>query len=191
MQQLLQEIRKCTVCKDHLELGPKPVMVAHKKARIAIIGQAPGTKVHATGIPWNDPSGRQLRKWLQVSDEEFYNEELFAIVPMGFCYPGKGKSGDLPPRSECAPLWHERLFDKMPNLECIILIGQYAQQYYLKEAFKKNLTETVKAFDEYVPRYLVFPHPSPRNRFWMKKNPWFELDVLPYYQTVIQKLLDK
>ena len=127
MDGLLKEIRACAVCKEHLVLGPRPIVAAHPDARIVIIGQAPGTKVHATGVPWDDPSGRQLRKWLNVSDEVFYDEKQIALVPMGFCYPGKGKSGDLPPRPECAPLWHERLMHSLPNLELIILIGMYAQ----------------------------------------------------------------
>ena len=144
MKNLLSNIKECEVCKEHLPLGPRPVLRASVKSKIIIIGQAPGTKVHKTGIPWDDPSGKQLRKWLNVSDAAFYNEEKFAIVPMGFCYPGKGKSGDLPPRSECAPLWHQQVLDKMPNVELILLIGMYAQKYYLKERAKKTLTETVK-----------------------------------------------
>jgi len=139
MDQLLSKIRNCIHCKEHLPLGPRPIVAAHPASKIAIIGQAPGTKVHQTGIPWDDPSGRQLRKWLGVTDEQFYNEQLFALIPMGFCYPGKGKSGDLPPRPECAPLWHESLVKQMPSLKLIILIGQYAQNYYLGNTMKRNL----------------------------------------------------
>lgn len=179
MEQLLSQIRSCTHCKEHLPLGPRPIVAAHPESKIIIIGQAPGTKVHQTGIPWDDPSGKQLRNWLGVSDEQFYNERLFAIVPMGFCYPGKGKSGDLPPRPECAPQWHARLMEQMPNLKLTILIGQYAQKHYLGNNMKSNLTETVKNYEEYLPDYFALPHPSPRNRFWLSNNPWFEEEVLP------------
>ena len=185
MQELLSEIKKCTICSKHLDLGPRPVVKAHRDAKVVIIGQAPGTKVHASGIPWDDASGKQLRKWMNVTDEEFYDVTKFAIVPMGFCYPGKGKSGDLPPRKECAPQWHQLLFDQMPNLELIILIGMYAQGYYLKGKAKKTLTETVRNYQEHLPKYLVLPHPSPRNRFWLIKNSWFEKEVIPELQKMI------
>lgn len=191
MESLLSDIKSCQVCEAHLPLGPRPVVTAHPEATIAIIGQAPGTKVHQSGIPWDDASGKQLRKWLAISDELFYDETKIAIVPMGFCYPGKGKSGDLPPRKECAPLWHQPLFDQMPNLQFIILIGQYAQKYYLQDTMKSNLTETVRNFSEYLPRYLPLPHPSPRNRFWLTKNPWFEKDVIPVLRQLTAPLLDE
>lgn len=178
MKELLSEIRACEVCKAHLPLGPRPIVAAHLDAKIIIIGQAPGTKVHETGVPWDDPSGKQLRKWLGVSDAVFYDETKIALVPMGFCYPGKGKGGDLPPRTECAPLWHQKLWDSMPNLKLIILIGTYAQKYYLKNEMEKNLTETVKAYHKYAPKYFPLPHPSPRNRFWLTNNPWFEEKVV-------------
>lgn len=178
MEQLLIKIRACEVCSEYLPLGPRPIVAAHSNAKIIIIGQAPGIKVHETGVPWDDPSGKQLRKWLDVSDEVFYDETKIALVPMGFCYPGKGKGGDLPPRKECTPLWHQQLWDSMPNLEFIILIGTYAQNYYLKEKMGKNLTETVRAYPKYLPKYFPLPHPSPRNRFWLTKNPWFENKVL-------------
>ncbi len=189
MKQLLKQIKNCTICEPHLALGANPVLRASKSSKIVIIGQAPGTRVHKTGIPWNDPSGVQLRKWLNVSEETFYNEKLFAIIPMGFCYPGKGKSGDLPPRKECAPTWHEPLFNLMPNLEMLILIGMYAQNYYLKNEAKQTLTETVKNYQEYLPNYFVLPHPSPRNRLWQKKNPWFEKEVVPKLQETIRFLV--
>lgn len=189
MQKLLSEIRSCQVCSEHLPLGPRPIVKAHQNSKIVIIGQAPGTKVHETGVPWDDPSGRQLRKWLDVTDEEFYDETKFALVPMGFCYPGKGKSGDLPPRSECAPLWHKSLFDHMPNLQLIIVIGIYAQANYLKDKKEKNLTETVRTYHNYLPTHFPLPHPSPRNRFWLKKNPWFETEVVPTLQTEVAKIL--
>ncbi|MBA4745207.1 MAG: uracil-DNA glycosylase family protein [Muricauda sp.] len=179
MDELLSKIRNCSHCEEHLPLGPRPIVAAHPKSKIAIIGQAPGTKVHQTGIPWDDPSGKQLRKWLNVTDEQFYDEQLFALIPMGFCYPGKGKSGDLPPRPECAPLWHKALVNQMSDLKLTILIGQYAQKYYLGNTMKRNLTETVNNYREYLPDCIVLPHPSPRNRFWLSKNPWFDKDVLP------------
>lgn len=189
MENLLQNIKQCDICKSHLPLGPRPVVVAHPESKIIIIGQAPGTKVHASGIPWDDPSGRQLRKWLNVTGEQFYDETKFAIVPMGFCYPGKGKTGDLPPRLECAPQWHKPLLDKMPNVELVLLIGMYAQKYYLKKEAKRTLTETVANYNQYLPKYLPLPHPSPRNRFWLTKNPWFDVEVLPELQRRVKELL--
>lgn len=189
MENLLHEIRQCNICSKHLPLGPRPVVSAHRESRIVIVGQAPGAKVHNSGIPWDDASGKQLRKWLDVSDVDFYDEKKFAIVPMGFCYPGKGKSGDLPPRKECAPQWHEQLFDKMPNLRLIILIGMYAQNYYLKKEAKRTLTETVASYKDYLPKHFVLPHPSPRNRFWLIKNPWFNDEVLPTLKHKVQEIL--
>ena len=189
MQDLLINIRNCDVCAKNLILGPRPVVSAHVESKIIIIGQAPGTKVHASGIPWDDASGKQLRKWLNVSDEEFYDAKKFAIIPMGFCYPGKGRSGDLPPRTECAPLWHEPLLEIMPNVELIILIGMYAQNYYLKKEARKTLTETVSAYKEFLPRYFPLPHPSPRNRFWLTKNPWFEKEVLFELEMIVRRIL--
>ena len=189
MQDLLHDIRQCRVCEKHLPLGPRPIVSGHPESKIVIIGQAPGTKVHASGIPWDDASGRQLRKWLNVSDEDFYDETKFAIIPMGFCYPGKGKTGDLPPRPECAPQWHKPLFDLMPNVELVILIGMYAQKYYLKEQAKRTLTETVANFKDYLPKYLPLPHPSPRNRFWLTKNPWFDVEVVPELKGIVQNLI--
>ncbi len=189
MKGLLSKIRSCEVCKGRLPLGPRPIVAANKLAKIVIIGQAPGMRVHQSGIPWDDPSGRQLRKWLGVSDEVFYDETKIALVPMGFCYPGKGKDGDLPPRPECAPLWHNPLLAEMANLELTILIGTFAQNYYLKERAKKTLTETVGAFQAYLPSYFPLPHPSPRNRFWLGKNLWFEDEVVPILQKRVWVLI--
>lgn len=190
MKKLLSEIKKCTLCEPYLDLGANPVVFAHKNSKIVIVGQAPGTKVHKSGIPWDDASGKQLRKWLHISDDEFYNTKNFAIVPMGFCYPGKGKTGDKPPRKECAPEWHQQIIDKMPNVELIILIGMYAQNYYLKEKAKRTLTETVDNYPAYLPKFFVLPHPSPRNRFWLTKNPWFEKNVIPELQHRVSKIIN-
>jgi uracil-DNA glycosylase len=189
MKTLLKDIRQCTICSEYLPLGPRPIVTAHPDSKIVIIGQAPGTAVHKTGIPWDDPSGRQLRKWLGVTDEEFYDETKIALVPMGFCYPGKGKTGDLPPRTECAPQWHDVLLDKMENIELVILIGMYAQKYYLQKESKKTLTETVRNYQEYLPKYLPLPHPSPRNRFWLTKNPWFDKNVIPQLKKTVNSIL--
>ena len=189
MKKLLTDIRNCSVCEAHLPLGPNPIVSAHPNASIIIIGQAPGTKVHKTSVPWDDPSGKQLRKWMGITETVFYNPSKIAIMPMGFCYPGKGKTGDLPPRPECAPLWHEQLLKKMPNIQLTILIGQYAQKQYLRNTLKRNLTETVKAYKEYAPSIFTLPHPSPRNRFWLAKNPWFEQEVLPAFRGEISKML--
>ena len=189
MEVLLNHIRNCTLCENHLPLGPRPALSAQPNSKIVIIGQAPGTKVHASGIPWNDTSGKQLRSWMQVSDADFYDETKFSIIPMGFCYPGKGKSGDLPPPPECAPQWHGLLFDQLPNIEMVLLIGMYAQNYYLKDKAKKTLTKTVKNYKDYLPKFLPLPHPSPRNRFWLTKNPWFEEEVVPELRDKIKTLV--
>ena len=189
MKDLIEEIKQCTICSKQLPLGPRPVFSIAKDSKIAIIGQAPGTKVHESGIPWDDASGKQLRKWLDVSESAFYNPSNFAIIPMGFCYPGKGKSGDLPPRLECAPQWHRQLLDKMPKVELVLLIGMYAQRYYLQDLAKKTLTETVANYEEYLPTYFPLPHPSPRNRFWLSKNPWFEKEVIKVLQKSIEDIL--
>jgi uracil-DNA glycosylase len=185
VKKLLQEIRACRVCAENLPEGPRPVLAAHPDSRIVIVGQAPGRKVHASGIPWDDASGDNLRQWLGVDKATFYNPEIFAIVPMGFCFPGTGKSGDLPPRPECAPLWHARLTALMPKVQLTLLIGQYAQHFYLGNQRKATLTETVRNWRSYLPQFLPLPHPSPRNNIWMKKNPWFRDDVLSELQSKI------
>jgi uracil-DNA glycosylase len=185
---LLAEIRACRHCEESLPLGPKPVVRASRSARLLIVGQAPGTKVHATGIPWNDPSGDRLRDWLQLESEQFYDESLLAIVPMGFCYPGRGKSGDLPPPPACAPLWHERLLQQMPQLELTLLVGSYAQGHYLGRS-RETLTQRVQRWAEFGPRYLPLPHPSPRNNLWLRRNPWFEEQVLPALRQRVVEIL--
>jgi uracil-DNA glycosylase len=176
---ILHEIAACRLCAAHLPHEPRPVARAGKSARLLIVGQAPGRRVHETGIPWNDPSGELLRAWLQLTPEQFYDERRIAIVPIGFCYPGKGSSGDLPPRPECAPHWHPQLLRAMPDIRCTVLIGGYAQAYYLQQRCKPTLTATVANYAEYLPRFFPLPHPSPRNRFWLSRNPWFATDVLP------------
>lgn len=183
------EIAHCTVCAKDLPLGPRPVFRVSPTARILVIGQAPGRLVHASGVPWDDPSGKRLRQWMQVEDGVFYDSVQVGIMPMGFCYPGTGKSGDLPPRPECAPLWHEVLLAKMPAIELTLLIGQYAQNYYLQDRCKKTLTETVQTWREYAPTHLPLPHPSPRNNLWLKRNPWFEREVVPHLQDRIHSIL--
>jgi len=179
LEALLCEVRACRLCEAQLPLGPRPVLRAHANARVLIVGQAPGTRVHATGIPWNDPSGERLRDWLQVDRATFYDELRFAIIPAGLCYPGRGRSGDLPPRPECAPTWHPRLRALLPRIELTLLVGQYAQAFYLGLRRKATLTATVHAWREYLPDFLPLPHPSPRNTRWLQVNPWFARDVLP------------
>lgn len=187
MKKLLTEIRSCTFCKSFLPNYPKPIIQASKNAKILVIGQAPGQKVQNSGTPWDDASGDNLRKWLCVDKAIFYNENIFALMPMGFCFPGTGKSGDLPPRPECAPLWHEKVLNSMPNIEITLLIGQFAQNYYLKQNAKSTLTETVQNYKIYLPKYLPLPHPSPRNNIWQKKNAWFSAQLLPILQ---QKIIE-
>lgn len=187
---LLREVRACTICAEHLPAGPRPIVAAHAEARILIVGQAPGSKVHATGVPWDDPSGKRLRAWLDVTDEEFYDPARFALVPMGFCYPGRGSSGDLPPRVECAETWHARLLATMPRIRTTILLSRYALDRYLGDASRPTLTDTVKAWREFAPTRFPLPHPSPRNNRWLVRNPWFEADVLPTLRRVVREALD-
>lgn len=175
---LINEVKVCTICAEHLPLGPRPVFQMHPKARILIAGQAPGMRVHETGIPFNDPSGDRLRAWMGIERDAFYDAEKIAILPMGFCYPGTGTSGDLPPRPECAEHWRKKLLGQLPNIELTLIIGRYAQDWHLGDHQKENLTETVRAWSEYWPKILVLPHPSPRNNIWLKKNPWFEKEVI-------------
>ncbi|OIQ21108.1 MAG: IclR family transcriptional regulator [Flavobacterium sp. MedPE-SWcel] len=189
MDKLLLDIKDCRICEEQLPLGPRPVVAARPKSKIIIIGQAPGTAVHKTGIPWYDKSGENLRRWMGVENEVFYDAEKIGIIPMGFCYPGRGKSGDNPPTKECAPKWHGKLFDYIEKPELILLIGKYSQDYYLRTTSKRTLTETVRNYKEYLPKYFVLPHPSPRNNIWMKKNEWFKDEVLPSLKESISQIL--
>lgn len=189
MENLLADIRACRICEKHLPCGPRPVFIARPEARILIAGQAPGRRVHETGIPFNDPSGDRLREWMGIDRDTFYNDPRLAIVPMGFCYPGTGKSGDLPPRTECADTWRERLLAAMPDLELALTIGQYAQNWHLKGRQKKTLTETARSWRDYAPDVIPLPHPSPRNNLWLRKNPWFEEETLPVLKENIARIL--
>jgi uracil-DNA glycosylase len=185
---LLREARACRQCEERLPLGPRPVLRASASARLLVVGQAPGTAVHASGIPWDDPSGRRLRDWLQLAPEQFYDESRVAIVPMGLCYPGRGRSGDLPPDPACAPTWHPPLLAAMPAIELVLLVGMYAQDYYLgREGLR--LTERVRRWRDYGPRFLPLPHPSPRNTLWLRRNPWFEAEVVPDLRRRVRALL--
>ncbi len=186
----MQEARACRVCAAHLPLGPRPVFRLSVAARILIVGQAPGTKVHETGLPWNDRSGDRLRQWLKFSREDFYDATRVAILPMGLCYPGVlPQGGDAPPRPECAPLWHPRLLPLLPNIELTLLVGGYAQAGFLKDDRRKTMTETVRNFRQYLPRYLPLPHPSWRTTAWEKKNPWFGKIVLPELRRRVRELV--
>jgi len=189
LETFLKQVRACTICAEHLPSGPRPIVRALPSARILIIGQAPGRKVHASGIPWDDPSGKRLREWMDVDSATFYDESRIAIMPMGFCYPGTGTSGDLPPRKECAPEWHEKIRAYLPKVEFTLLLSQYAISYYLPEQKGKTVTETVSAWKDHPSEYLPLPHPSPRNNRWLKKNLWFEEDVVPYLRSRIKPLL--
>lgn len=191
LEALLAEVRACRICEGHLVDGVRPVLRVGQGARIAIAGQAPGIRVHRSGVPWDDPSGDRLRDWLQVDKDTFYDTGRFAIVPMGFCYPGtvKGK-GDLPPRPECRATWHDRIFAQLPELELILCIGQYAIDHHMPGLRKPTLTETVADWRAAGQRYLPLPHPSPRNNIWLKRNPWFDEEVLPELRVRVKHLLE-
>ncbi len=186
---LLASVRSCTLCAKELDHGVRPVLQIHQAARVLIAGQAPGSKVHATGVPFDDPSGERLRAWMGVDRETFYDASRIAILPMGFCYPGTGSSGDLPPRSECAQLWHDRLLSQLGRVRLTLVIGQYAQRHRLNDRRKSSLTRTVESWREFTPSELPLPHPSPRNNRWLKKNPWFDADVVPYLRRRVRGLL--
>jgi uracil-DNA glycosylase len=176
---LLQEIRQCRACEGHLPLGPRPVVQAGKTARILIVGQAPGKAVHESGVPWNDASGNTLRRWMGINAETFYDSDKIAIIPMGYCYPGRGKSGDLPPRRECAELWLDKLLEHLAEVRLTLLVGQYAQKHFLGPEREATLTETVQSWQAYAPDFFPLPHPSPRNTPWLRRHAWFEESLLP------------
>jgi uracil-DNA glycosylase len=190
LRNLLTDVSACNHCAEDLPLGPRPVIRITNTAKLLIIGQAPGTRVHETGIPWDDPSGDRLRLWLNLEKDRFYDSAQIAIMPMGFCYPGKGRSGDLPPRPECAERWHKRLLDLMPDIKMILLVGSYAQKYYLGNT-GISMAERVKDWQTCLSPYFPLVHPSPRNRFWLSKNPWFEREVIPALQTRVAVLLSE
>jgi len=187
---LLAKVQSCTLCEKQLQHGVRPVLQINPKAKILIAGQAPGAKVHATGIPFNDASGVRLREWMGVSEEDFYNPAQIAILPMGFCYPGKGPSGDLPPRPECAPAWRSDLLAQLPQIKMTLLVGQYAQAYHLNQK-KTTVTETVRAWQTHWPKTVPLPHPSPRNNIWLSRNPWFERELLPMLKHQVAHILSE
>lgn len=188
LDDLVRRVRACTLCESVLPLGPRPVVQLSESSRILVVGQAPGRRVHETGLPFNDPSGDRLRQWMGVTREVFYDERKLAILPMGFCYPGKGKSGDLPPRPECAPTWRQRLLDWLPNIGLTLVIGQYAQAWHLPDS-QPSVTENVRNWRRYWPDQVPMPHPSPRNNLWLRRNPWFESEVIPEVQRRVADLL--
>jgi uracil-DNA glycosylase len=188
LTKLLSEIRACRMCEAHIE--PRPILRVSPTAKLCLVGQAPGVRVHQSGVPWTDPSGERLRDWLGLDRATFYDERHIAIVPMGFCFPGlDAKGGDRPPRRECAAHWREPLFQVLPDFKLTILIGGYAQKWHLGAQNGETLTQTVKAWRNYAPRYIPLPHPSWRNNAWLKKNPWFERDLLPYLRGRVRRLL--
>ena len=187
---LVEDIKACTLCADQLPLGPRPVFQAHPDATILVVGQAPGTAVHETGIPFNDPSGDRLRRWMGIDKDVFYDARKIALVPMGFCYPGRGKGGDLPPRPECADAWRASLLGELKHSALTIVVGRYAIDWHLKPARQATLTSVVADWRRYWPDVVPLPHPSPRNTLWLKKNPWVETALVPELQRRIQALLD-
>jgi len=186
---LINDIKNCQLCAKYLPQEPRPVLQFNPNAKILIAGQAPGRKVHETGVPFNDPSGDRLRAWMGIDRDTFYNPELIAIVPMGFCFPGTGKSGDLPPRPECSQTWHPKLLSLLRNLQLTLVIGQYAIGYHLDKSYK-SVTEAVHNGQRTWPEKLPLPHPSPRNNLWLKRNAWFERDVIPKLQSRVRKILE-
>ncbi|MEZ4957834.1 MAG: uracil-DNA glycosylase family protein [Saprospiraceae bacterium] len=191
MDQLINDALNCKICEAHLPYAPRPVFSVHPIAKILIVGQAPGRKVNESGIPWADASGQRLRNWLGVEAITFYDPTIFSLLPMGFCFPGTGKSGDLPPRPECAPKWHDLFIRMMSEIKLTLLFGQYAQERYLGKSKKKTLTETVRHWKEYAPQYLPLPHPSPRNQLWERKNLWFGEEVLPFLKEAVNRVISQ
>ncbi len=188
-ERLLAEVRNCRHCARHLPHGPRPVVQLAPAARLVIVGQAPGSKVHRSGVPWDDDSGRRLRDWTGLDDATFYDPRRVALLPMGFCYPGKGDGADLPPRPECAPLWHGRLLERLPAQRLTLLVGIHAQQFYLPQRATRTLTETVRDFRAHLPERFPLPHPSWRSTGWMRRNPWFAETVLPHLRAVVRQAL--
>jgi uracil-DNA glycosylase len=190
LKRVLRNVRACRICEAQLPFGPRPIVQLASTARLLIVGQAPGSKVHQSGVPWNDASGDRLRDWLGLDRSTFFDDAKIAILPMGFCYPGAGKNGgDNPPRPECAPKWHERLFKHLPDRGLTLLVGQYAHRYYLGKGRKVSMTETVRAFSQYLPQFFPLPHPSWRSVIWMRNNPWFEEEVIPELRSAVEKLI--
>lgn len=185
---LLSRARACRACTD-LPLGPRPVVQAHSSARVLIVGQAPGLKVHRSGIPWDDASGERLRDWLSLSSEKFYDPKSIAVLPVGFCYPGRAASGDAPPPKACFDLWHGQFGEYLKNLELTLLVGRHAQVKYLGAAVYPNGTETIRRWREYLPKFCPLPHPSPRNNIWLHKNPWFDEEVVPEIRVLVERAL--
>lgn len=189
LERVAREARACRLCEAVLPHAPRPVFHIGRGARLMIVGQAPGRRVHETGIPWNDPSGDRLRAWLAMDRETFYDRAQIAILPTGLCYPGTVDGSDLPPRPECAPLWHPRFRAALPNIRLTLLVGQYAQAHYLGAARKSSLSETVRAYREYLPNFFPLPHPSWRNSAWITRNPWFEKQLLPALRRAVTSAL--
>ena len=187
--QLKNDVLACRLCELNLPLGPRPIIQCGREARILIASQAPGSKAHASGIPFRDGSGVRLRDWMGIDEATFYDNTKIAILPMGFCFPGTGKSGDLPPRPECVPAWRHALLDAMPNIELTLVIGRYAQDWHLPAHKKRTLTDTVRAWQEYAPHIVPLPHPSGRNNGWLKKNPWFARELLPQLKLSVSRTL--
>ncbi len=186
---LLRQVRACTLCATQLPLGVRPVLQVHPAARILVVGQAPGIRVHTSGVPFDDASGDRLREWMGISREVFYEPTKMAIVPMGFCYPGTGKSGDLPPRPECAPRWRQQVLEHLPDIELTLVIGQYAQAWHLPKSGHSSVTGTVQRWQEFAPGVIALPHPSPRNNIWLKRNPWFAEKLLPELKVLVAQAL--
>lgn len=191
LAEITRNARACSACMPHLPLGPRPVFQVHEDAKILIAAQAPGTKVHASGQPFTDASGDRLRDWMGIDADTFYDPKKIAILPMGFCYPGRGKSGDLPPRKECAPLWRQHFLSALENIQLTLVIGQYARDWHLPAAKSRTLTDTVRSFESFGAGIVPLPHPSPRNNIWLKKNPWFALDVLPALAERVAAVLEQ
>lgn len=189
-EELVAQVRQCRICESQLTLGPRPVIQISRSARILVVGQAPGRRVHETGLPFNDPSGDRLRDWMGISREVFYDEQQLAILPMGFCYPGTGKFGDLPPRPECAPAWRDLLLERLEHIELTLAIGQYAHAWHLPGG-KAPVTERVKRWRDVWPEVLPLPHPSPRNNLWLRRNPWFEEEVIPELRKRVGDILGR